>query len=49
MNSKIGNSLAIVSGIVCSVWRAILPSYLGSLIYRSLRERVLSQKYQLSA
>ena len=36
MNSKVGNSLAIVSGIVCSAWRAILPGYLGSLIYRSL-------------
>ena len=37
MNSKVGNSLAIVFGYVCSVWRAILPGHLGSLIYRSLR------------
>ena len=43
MNSKVGNSLAIVVAIVCSAWRAILPSYLGSLIYRSLRGGGLPQ------
>ena len=36
MNSKVGNFLAIVVAIVCSVWRAILPGCLGALIYRSL-------------
>ena len=48
MNSKMGNFFAIVVGICCSAWRAILPSYLGSLIYRSLRGGVLSKGYQLS-
>ena len=42
MNSKIGNSLAIVVTICCSAWRAILPGCLGALIYRSLWERGFS-------
>ena len=32
MNSKWGNSLAIVTRNVCSAWRAILSGYLGSYI-----------------
>ena len=32
MNSKWGNSLAIVACNVCSAWRAILSGYLGSYI-----------------
>ena len=32
MNSKWGNSLAIVARNVCSAWRAILSGYLGSYI-----------------
>ena len=35
MNSKWGNSLAIVARNVCSVWRAILSGYLGSYIQES--------------
>ena len=48
MNSKVGNSLAIVFGCMCSAWRAILPGYLGSCIYRSLRGGVCPKGYQLS-
>ena len=32
MNSKWGNSLAIITRNVCSAWRAILSGYLGSYI-----------------
>ena len=34
MNSKWGNSLAIVARNVCSAWRAILSSYLGPYIQK---------------
>ena len=49
MNSKWGNSLAIVARNVRSAWRAILSGYLGSYIQEPEGGGGPPEGYQLSA
>ena len=49
MNSKWGNSLAIIARNVRSAWRAILSGYLGSYIQEPEGGGGPPEGYQLSA